>query len=152
MLRWMIWYCSPDTGVKFEPYRSKLSSLLLGHGSTPQYYIFTSEQERNMSFVSNLNAKARLEPAISDFLSRQLYHCTRAPALASLSNTAIFSPCLCTLFYKGKNMCGINVVSLLRCLLQNWSTLRRIDYTSKLGSVPFLFAWQAIYLFRLHLV
>ena len=106
MLRWMIWYCSPDTGVKFEPYRSKLSSLLLGHGSTPQYYIFTSEQERNMLFVSNLNAKAGLEPAISDFLSRQLYHCTRAPALASLSNTAIFSPCLCTLFYEGKICVG----------------------------------------------
>ena len=41
-----------------------------------------SEQGRNI--IWNLNARAGDEPAISNFPSRQLNHCTRAPALLNI--------------------------------------------------------------------
>ena len=57
---------------KFEPCDLRRSSLPLGHGGSSQYWIFTSEQVRNIMFLWNLNSRAGFEPAISDFLSRQL--------------------------------------------------------------------------------
>ena len=57
------------------------STLPLGHRGSPQYLIFTSERRRNIVFPWNLNARAGFEPASSDFPSRQLKNCTRAPSL-----------------------------------------------------------------------
>ena len=57
----------------------RTSSLLLGHGGSPQYLIFTSEQGRNVLLHWNLNAREVLEPAISDFPSRQLYQLHQGP-------------------------------------------------------------------------
>ena len=55
------------------------SLLLLSHGGT-QYWIFASEQGRNILFLWNLNDRAGFKPAIADFPSRQLYkHWPRAP-------------------------------------------------------------------------
>ena len=47
-------------------------TLPLGHGGSPQYRIFKSERWRNILFLLNLKAIVGLEPAISDFPSRQL--------------------------------------------------------------------------------
>ena len=55
---------------KFDPWRLRSSSLPLGHGGSPQYWIFASEQRRNILFLWNLKARERLEPAISDFPRR----------------------------------------------------------------------------------
>ena len=43
------------------------SALPLGHGGSPQYWIFTSERGRNSLFLLNLKAILGREPAISGF-------------------------------------------------------------------------------------
>ena len=50
----------------------RTSSQLLGHGGSPQYWIFMSEQGRNILFIWTLNVRAGFEPAISNFSSRHL--------------------------------------------------------------------------------
>ena len=55
----------------------RLSTLPLGHGGSPQYWIFTSERQRNIWLFWNLKAREGLEPAIFDFPSWQLL--TTAP-------------------------------------------------------------------------
>ena len=71
-------HCPPDTGFELQALAGGLRSntLPLGHGGSPQYWIFTSERRR---FLWNLKARAGFESAISDFPSRQLKfnHCTR---------------------------------------------------------------------------
>ena len=54
-----------------------LSTLPLGHGGSPQYSIFT--RGRNILFLWNLKARAKFEPAISYFPSRQLYPLHQGP-------------------------------------------------------------------------
>ena len=61
------------------------SSLLLGHGGSPQYWLFTSEKGRNFLFLWNLNACSGLEPAISDFPSSQLWSLHQGPRLEILA-------------------------------------------------------------------
>ena len=46
MAGWMRWHCPPDTGFEIRP-----SSLPLGHGGSPQYYFFTSDQGRSLLFL-----------------------------------------------------------------------------------------------------
>ena len=67
--------------VKFYRFPGDLrqSSLLLGFGGSPQNWIFTSEQGRNISFLSNMNARARFEPAIADFPIMQLQPLHQGP-------------------------------------------------------------------------
>ena len=48
------------------------STLPLGHGDSPQYWIFTSERRRYIWFLWNLEARVGDEPAISDYPNRQL--------------------------------------------------------------------------------
>ena len=69
MVRWMRWHCPPDTG-------SEIQTLVVwcraSYRGSPQYWIFTSEQGRNILFLWDLNAGAGFEPSISDFSSRLL--------------------------------------------------------------------------------
>ena len=58
------------------------SSLPLSHGYSPQYWIFTSEQGRNILFLWKLNASAGFKPAISDFQSRQVKPLHQGPRQA----------------------------------------------------------------------
>ena len=56
------------------------STLPLGQGGSPQYWIITSERERNILFLWNLKARVGFEPAISDFLQAGRFnHCIRTP-------------------------------------------------------------------------
>ena len=48
------------------------STLPLGHGGSPQYWIFTIDRGRNILFLWNSEARVGFEHAISDFPSRQL--------------------------------------------------------------------------------
>ena len=47
MMRWMRWHCPPDKGFYIRALVGGLrpSTLLHCPGGSPQYYIFTSEQE-----------------------------------------------------------------------------------------------------------
>ena len=51
------------------------SSLRLGHGGSPQYWIFTSEQRRNFLFLWNLNVRAGFEPGCNLLLSNHAATC-----------------------------------------------------------------------------
>ena len=57
------------------------STLPLGHRGSPQCWNVTSEREKNISFLWNLNARAEDEPSISDFQAGSFNHCTSVPAL-----------------------------------------------------------------------
>ena len=54
---------------KFQPWRSG-AEFAISRFRSSQYWIFTSEQGRNILFLWNLNASAGFETAISDFPSR----------------------------------------------------------------------------------
>ena len=55
------------------------SSLPLGHGGSPHYWIFTNEQGRNILFLWNLNARGS-DPRSPTPQAGSSNHCTRAPA------------------------------------------------------------------------
>ena len=93
MVRRMRWHCPPDTThwahdvvatlnhwrwfnvattscAQWEdssPGCLRPSTLHLGHGGSPQYWIITRERVRNILFLWNLNARAVDEPASSVF-------------------------------------------------------------------------------------
>ena len=54
------------------------STLPLGHGSSPQYWIFTNEQGRNICFFETWRAKWGLNPRSPTFQAGSFNHCTRA--------------------------------------------------------------------------
>ena len=56
-----------------SPGSPRPSLLPLSHGGSPQYWIFTSEQGRNISFLWILNARTVDEATTSNFPNRQLY-------------------------------------------------------------------------------
>ena len=75
----MKWHCSSRHKIRnLNPCGLRPSSLLLGHGDSPQYWIFTSEQGRNTSFLWNLNARANPRSPISQTAS--FNHYNRTPA------------------------------------------------------------------------
>ena len=81
------WFRGPRSSLlrtqdsKFEHWRSD-AELATSRSWSPQYWIFTSEQGRNILFLWNLNARTGFDPTISDFPSRS------AP-----STTALEPPC-----------------------------------------------------------
>ena len=80
--RWDEW---DDTALQTQDSKWNLGdlrpcSLPLGHGGSPQYLIFTSEQGRNILFLQDLNARVGFEPAISDFPRMQLQPLHHGPA------------------------------------------------------------------------
>ena len=79
---WWMRLTLPSTHMirNFKPGGLRPSTLPLGHGGSPLYWILTNEQGRNILFLWNLKARVGFELAISDFPSRQLNLCTRAPA------------------------------------------------------------------------
>ena len=53
MVRWMRWHCHSDRRIRNpSPGSLRPSTLPLCHGGSPQYWIFTNEQERSMLFLS----------------------------------------------------------------------------------------------------
>ena len=51
--------------TKFEQWQSEAEHAILGHGISPQYWIFTCARERNILFPWNLKANVGFEPVIS---------------------------------------------------------------------------------------
>ena len=79
------------------------SSLLLGHRGSPQYWMFTREQGRNLLFRWNLNAELGSNPRSP---SRQLYPLYEGPA-RPLQERSIREAKITTHMYRHNCICII---------------------------------------------
>ena len=110
---------------------------------SPRFWMFTSEQWRNILFLWNLNARAGDEPTITDFTSRKLQagsfnHCTSDPPDSFeclIVRCSILHP-----EYTDKKHCH-NDVLMLAALAQHWMNgssllcLPRIQQTRSIDSM-----------------
>ena len=77
---WGWWDEWDDTALQTQN-SLRPGTLPLGHGGSPQYWIFTGERGTNILFFWNLNARAGSNPRSPTFQTGSFNHCTRAAAL-----------------------------------------------------------------------
>ena len=69
------------------------SPLPLGHGGSPQFWIFTIEREETICFLETWRQEWGSNPRSPTFQAGSFNHCTRAPARVKQETNDYFTQC-----------------------------------------------------------
>ena len=118
----------------------RLNTPPLGHEVSPQCYIFTNEQGRNILFLWNLKARVGLEPTILTFQWISFNHCTMAPVPVITDYVCDTESVIIAIRKVVPQISGAQTID---CAMKIWCR----NSISQLGQNYYLKMWKGLYLF-----